>query len=462
MKASVFASAVLCGLVAFPAAAFAQDQVWLKDRRYTEGPGYRVGDFELHPGRLARVRARLQLPPRSATTRGRSHPRSGARCASDDHAVAVVLHARRSSARRAAPGAYAPDRRVQGRHLGHLQPGHPDHLGLDHPRSERNLGGNLDLALGILPGASGRGSSPQRTVRACSRPGEQRGQRHQLQLAEHPEPRRGAGRRRGRVEPGRRPVRAAARLPVHRHDLRGSPGAAHQPAEPDRDARTLALPAAHLDGVRRALRLHQLPRTPAAVVGPAGIYAGKTSSHPDPRAHRGQRARARSSFAVLAMVGWGASFYSSSSPDATHAQNFDSVIGQAEAQVVHHAQSLGRAERRRRSTTLSSAISVGFLRDFYDSYVGSTYFERDRGATPRCRTSTAAGSCSWSTAAPAPSCTPRSRASALGAAPRSTTSAPTQRSSASTASSDSFGINATVRYNQNENSSHTPVATGEV
>ena len=32
------------------ATAFGQDQPWLADRRYTEGPGYRVGDYELHPG----------------------------------------------------------------------------------------------------------------------------------------------------------------------------------------------------------------------------------------------------------------------------------------------------------------------------------------------------------------------------------------------------------------------------
>src|SRR5262249_32061173 len=31
-------------------AAIAQDQVWLKDRRYTEGTGIRTGDLELHPG----------------------------------------------------------------------------------------------------------------------------------------------------------------------------------------------------------------------------------------------------------------------------------------------------------------------------------------------------------------------------------------------------------------------------
>src|SRR3954451_23665275 len=53
MKPSVLLSTVLCGLVAFPAFASAQDQMWLKDRRYTEGIGYRVGDFELHPGAAA-------------------------------------------------------------------------------------------------------------------------------------------------------------------------------------------------------------------------------------------------------------------------------------------------------------------------------------------------------------------------------------------------------------------------
>src|SRR5262245_8622904 len=53
MRPSVFLSTVVCGLVALPTAALAQDQIWLRDRRYTEGIGYRVGDFELHPGAAA-------------------------------------------------------------------------------------------------------------------------------------------------------------------------------------------------------------------------------------------------------------------------------------------------------------------------------------------------------------------------------------------------------------------------
>src|ERR1700749_3911931 len=50
MKSSAFLTTALVGLLAVPTVASAQDQPWLKDRRYTEGPGYRVGDFELHPG----------------------------------------------------------------------------------------------------------------------------------------------------------------------------------------------------------------------------------------------------------------------------------------------------------------------------------------------------------------------------------------------------------------------------
>ena len=53
MKPSVFLSTVVGALLALPAVASAQDQVWLKDRSLTQGPGYRVGDFELHPGAAA-------------------------------------------------------------------------------------------------------------------------------------------------------------------------------------------------------------------------------------------------------------------------------------------------------------------------------------------------------------------------------------------------------------------------
>jgi hypothetical protein len=76
------------------------------------------------------------------------------------------------------------------------------------------------------------------------------------------------------------------------------------------------------------------------------------------------------------MVGWGASFYDKQAGDTNPtSQNFDSVIGQAEAKWFLTPNP--SADPAAASLTLSS-ISVGFTRDFYDSYIGY-YFERDRG-----------------------------------------------------------------------------------
>src|SRR4051794_615155 len=50
MKRRVGVLAMGCAITVVPAVAEAQDQPWLRDRKYTEGIGYRVGDFELHPG----------------------------------------------------------------------------------------------------------------------------------------------------------------------------------------------------------------------------------------------------------------------------------------------------------------------------------------------------------------------------------------------------------------------------
>src|SRR5437868_4465534 len=50
MKPSRLAFAVLALGFGYSTAAFGQEQVWLKDRRYAEGVGIRTGDLELHPG----------------------------------------------------------------------------------------------------------------------------------------------------------------------------------------------------------------------------------------------------------------------------------------------------------------------------------------------------------------------------------------------------------------------------
>src|SRR5258706_13968342 len=50
MKPSRIAFAVLALGFGYSTTAFAQEQTWLKDRRYGEGIGIRTGDLELHPG----------------------------------------------------------------------------------------------------------------------------------------------------------------------------------------------------------------------------------------------------------------------------------------------------------------------------------------------------------------------------------------------------------------------------
>jgi hypothetical protein len=50
MKLTGLTSAVIAIGLCYSSAALAQDQVWLKDRRYSEGMGIRTGDLELHPG----------------------------------------------------------------------------------------------------------------------------------------------------------------------------------------------------------------------------------------------------------------------------------------------------------------------------------------------------------------------------------------------------------------------------
>src|SRR5260221_1524151 len=50
MKLTGLTSAVIAFGLSYSTVALAQEQVWLKDRRYSEGIGIRTGDLELHPG----------------------------------------------------------------------------------------------------------------------------------------------------------------------------------------------------------------------------------------------------------------------------------------------------------------------------------------------------------------------------------------------------------------------------
>ncbi len=95
----------------------------------------------------------------------------------------------------------------------------------------------------------------------------------------------------------------------------------------------------------------------------------KTDSHPM-RARIGYNGLITNSFAILVMGGWGASFYT-----PTPQQDFDSFIGQAEVKwLITPSPS---TDPQAASLSLSS-LAAGFTRDFQDSFIG-TYEEHDRG-----------------------------------------------------------------------------------
>jgi hypothetical protein len=76
-------------------------------------------------------------------------------------------------------------------------------------------------------------------------------------------------------------------------------------------------------------------------------------------------------FAVLAMVGWGSSFYKSQAGQPS--KDFDSVIGQLEFRYFLS----GAAPEAGTQAPAMSSIAAGFTRDFFNSYLGN-FYERDR------------------------------------------------------------------------------------
>ncbi|OQB17686.1 MAG: hypothetical protein BWY17_00682 [Deltaproteobacteria bacterium ADurb.Bin207] len=78
--------------------------------------------------------------------------------------------------------------------------------------------------------------------------------------------------------------------------------------------------------------------------------------------------------ALLAMVGWGASFHRTGSVPV---ENFDSVIGQAQLTFYPTLAPTDGSGQAEAAYTLSS-VALGYVRDFENSYFGS-FYGRDRG-----------------------------------------------------------------------------------
>ena len=367
MKPSVFLSTVMGALLALPAVASAQDQIWLKDRRYAEGPGYRVGDFELHPG------AALEFGYDSNYFRrptGCSGTEGSTTCPLGPVLGALRLRLTPSfsfstlgTQRKEAGGAPPSVTFRGGLSLSYNE--FIPIMGTSAERSEvssqRNLGGSLDLAATIFPGRQWSGVLSASVAR-------------QITAGDAGQP--------SSFNSGNTYNRD---VPSASAEIAWAPGAGlFEWRLGYQFTGTLFESLGQLSNLNNTIitrgRWRFLPRTSLVFDGRFGFInytdptaGGKTSSHPM-RTMIGVNGLVTPSFALLAMVGWGASFYSAPAPNVP-SENFDSAIGQVELKWFLTPNPSGDSAA---TTTTLSSISVGFLRDFYDSYIG-TYFERDRG-----------------------------------------------------------------------------------
>jgi hypothetical protein len=363
-RASVLAVAL--AFVAIPTLAEAQDQPWLKDRRYTEGIGYRVGDLEIHPG----IGAEFGYDSNYLHRASDESPIGSLRLRVTPSLSLSTLSKER---REATPGGSTPDFEFRAGVSATYNEFFPVSGGRnttdrDALRQQRNLGGNLDVALNILPQRPWSGTVYGGVTRLITPSPDG--------LTEFP-------------GTGLSSVGFNRILPRAGAEFIWTPGSGlfdwrlgyHFSGTFFENSNASRLNSIQ-NRVQTRGRWRFLPRTAlmydgkfdfVTYPGPDGGNAEKSGAHPV-RAMIGLNGLVSSSFSLLALAGWGASFYTPAK-DATPVQDFNSVIGQLELKwyITPNASSDPAAVGLALST-----LSVGFTRDFFDSYIG-TYAERDRG-----------------------------------------------------------------------------------
>ncbi|AUX45747.1 hypothetical protein SOCE26_072430 [Sorangium cellulosum] len=341
-----------------PALSSAQDQPWLKDRRYTEGIGIRAGDLELHPGIAAEFGYDSNFFRRAEDDRVGSDdigPVGSMRLRITPSFSLSTLSAQRQEASPGAP----PDVEFRGgisATYDEFFPVSGTERGQERMSEQRNVGGLLDASLTILPqrpwsvvldGSLGRtiassdlGISNQSFRRVNADAG--------AELVWTP-----GG--------GLLDWRLGYRFFGTFFEVEEFSGLTHLQ-----------------HSIRTRGRWRFLPRTALIYDASLGFvdYPNPTiqrSSHPL-RAQIGINGLVTPSFGLLAMAGWGASFYTSAD-QVDVVNDFDSVIGQFELKwFLTPNPSTDPAA----ATLALSSLSAGFTRDFHDSFL-STYVERDRG-----------------------------------------------------------------------------------
>ena len=345
---------MVCASMTIPAVAAAQDQVWLKDRRYTEGIGYRVGDFELHPGASAEFGYDSNYFHRGPTDDG--GPVGALR-----FRITPSLSLSTLSKQRLENGANGTQPDFEFR--ASVAVTYNDFIPVSGPSdgkaamaTNRNVSGTLDLQLAILQGRPWSGTISAGLARSLTPSDQGISSQSFNRLIPH-----------ANAELIWTPGRGL-------FDWRLGYGFAGTFFE----SSTFGQLTNIQNQIETRGRWRFLPRTALFYDAKLGFISytaasaqGKTGSHPL-RATLGVNGLVTSSFSVLAAVGWGTSFYDT--PAVGGDQNFNSVIGNLELKwfiTPNPTTDPGAA------TLALSSLAVGFARDFADSYIG-TYFERDR------------------------------------------------------------------------------------
>ena len=445
MKPSVFLSAVVCATLALPAVASAQDQLWLRDRRYTVGPGYRAGDFEIHPGAAAEFGFDSNYLRRSAGD-PTSPVLSSLRLRLTPSISVTTLGAQRreDSAQRPTVEFKAGASITYNEFFPIAA---PTPSTADTMRAQRNLGAAADVGLVILPNRPWSGVVNLSYMRSIT-PTDQGAE----------------------FTPSAKQLAFNRNLPRASAELVWTPGAGlfewrlgYSFAGTVFEASDFSNLTNVSNSITTRGRWRFLPRTSLMYDASFGFInytnaeaasaGGKLSSHPM-RARLGLNGLITPSFSILALAGWGASFYKVA--PAVPNENFDSLIGQLELKWFLSANPTPNATA---SSSLSS-VSLGFVRDFYDSYIGN-YFERDRGYLTfsyfiggRFLIVVEGGA--------GPVIYPRSLTRSGVELPAFTDIRLDASLFAEYRFKDQFGVSASVRYNENINRQSIPVSDGKV
>jgi hypothetical protein len=325
--------------------AEAQSPAWLGDRRYTEGRGIEVGDFELHPGVAAELgydtnffrRADEETPlgaMRFRLTPSFSISTMGSQRRPDSPPPIVAFRA----------GIYAT--------YDEFIPVSGSDAEKSQLSDNRNVGGRVDFNLDFAQGRPVFGNLHGGLSR--------------------------------KIEPSNAGVQAASfnrLIPDGGAEIGFAPGGGlfdwrvgYNFTGTFFESDTANQLNSLTNEITTRGRWRFLPRSALTFDGRFGFTTftaptDKTDSHPL-RARLGFNGLITNSFALMVFGGWGASFYT-----PTPQPDFDSFIGQAEVKwLITPAPSTDPAAA---SLSLSS-LAAGFTRDFSDSYIG-TYEETNRG-----------------------------------------------------------------------------------